>query len=310
MQSRRLRTRAVLSLLATLCGCRCSRLAGEVEDIDFTRCAQVDAPHERKLRTAQLELSIRDRVLSITTRPGLRIAAFSGPVGGSFAQADYGLLAAARAGLVFFLGGLGDDAALAAANLTALATLHVPVLFVAGGADRLPVIEEAFGSVGAEARELLIHASGLREVRIGQDRFAVVAGSPLGRYAVDAQACGFALADLDDIRAAFGDNSGKGQRSWLLSWGAPSGWGVSSAGAHDVGSPELFALAQALQARGGVFAYPETQAGLAMRDDKGERFAAVVPRLGRTGATRAEGGRVASSVMLLTWNAQGLALNP
>jgi hypothetical protein len=214
-------------------------------------------------------------------------------------------LAAARAGLVLLLGGLGDDLAAASANLSALATLRVPVLFLAGGADRLPVIEEAFAALPEPSRDLLVHASGLRELRIGQDRFALVAGAPLGRYAIDAQACGFSLDDLDDVRAAFAGGA-KGARSWLLSWGAPSGWGISSAAGSDVGSPELFALSQALGVRGGVFAYPETQAGLTLRDEKQGRLAAVVPRLGRTGSTRADGGRVPSSLLVLTWTEQGL----
>jgi hypothetical protein len=305
MRSQRVRA-LVLSLLAGLAGCRCSRLAGEVDDVEFTRCAQAEPPRERALRTEQLELSIQDRVLSITAVPGLRIAAFTGPVAGSFTQSDFAALAAARAGLVLLLGGLGDDLTAASANLNALATLRVPALFVAGGADRLPLIEEAFSALPAQAAELLIHASGLREVRIGQDRFAVVPGAPLGRYAIDAQACGFARADLDDVRSAFAGGD-KGARSWLLAWGAPSGWGVSSAAGSDVGSPELFALAQALGVRGGVFAYPETQAGLTLRDDKQGRLAIVVPRLGRTGATRADGGRVPSALLVLNWTAQGLA---
>jgi hypothetical protein len=301
-------TRLALSLLAGLAGCRCSRLAGEVEGVEFTRCAQAEPPSERALRTEQLELAIRERVLSIKAASGLRIAAFAGPVAGSFAQRDFAALAAARPGLVLVMGGLGDDLAAASANLSALATLRVPALFVAGGADRLPLIEEAFAAQPAQARELLIHASGLRELRIGQDRFAVVSGAPFGRYALDAQACGFTLDDLDDVRAAFSGGP-KGARNWLLSWGAPSGWGVSSAAGSDVGSPELFALSQALGVRGGVFAYPETQAGLALRDDREGRLAVVVPRLGRTGATRADGGRVPSSLLLLTWTQQGLVVS-
>lgn len=299
------RTALVVSLLAGLAGCRCSRLTGEVDDVAFTRCAQVEPPRERTLRTEQLELSIRDRVLSIAPASALRIAAFAGPVAGSFAQSDFATLAAARAGLVLLLGGLGDDLAAASANLSALASLRVPALFLAGGADRLPLIEEAFAALPEEARERLIHVSGLRELRIGADRFAVVPGAPLGRYAIDAQACGFAQDDLDDVRAAFASGA-KGARSWLLSWGAPSGWGVSSAAGSDVGSPELFALGQALGVRGGVFAYPETQAGLAPHEDAQGRLAAVVPRLGRTGATRANGGRVPSSLLVLTVTEQGL----
>jgi hypothetical protein len=306
MLPRRSRLLIGLSLLATAPACRCSRLTAQVDNLEFTRCAQASAPGERELRGEQLVLTIRERVASVDAQPGLRIAAFTGPVGQSFTQADISLLAGVRAGLLLFLGGLGDDAAAASANLLALSSLHVPTLFVAGGADRLPVVEEAFAALSEEAGKLLVQASALRELRIGRDRFAIIAGSPLGRYAIDAQACGFSADDLDDMRDALSGDSVRGARRWLLSWAAPSGWGVSNAAGVDVGSPELFALAQALGARGGVFAYPETQAGLVLQDERRGGLAATVPRLGRSGSTRGDGGRVPSSVALFSIGEQGL----
>jgi len=296
-------------LSSALAGCRCSRLTGEADDLAFTRCAQVAPPKERNLRTAQLELSVQDRVLSIKAPVGLRVAAFTGPVGTPLARGDVSLLAAQKPGLIFLLGGIGDDVGAASANLAALSALRVPTLFIAGGADRLPVIEEAFDSLDTDTGELMMHASGLREVRLGKERLAVVSGSPLGRYAVDADACGFGQADLDELREAFSGASRSG-RTWLLSWGAPSGWGISSAAGAEVGSPELFALAQALSAQGGLFAYPETQVGMAVRDAKRSGEAIVVPRLGRAGASRADGGRVPSSVRMLVLTPDGLVPGP
>jgi hypothetical protein len=211
--------------------------------------------------------------------------------------------------LLLFLGGLGDDVAAASANLAGVAALRVPTVFVAGGSDRVPVIEEAFASLPADAAELMLHGSGLRELRLGNERFAVVAGSPLGRYALDDQACGFSVDDLNDVREAItgsAEGAVRSKRVSLLAWGAPSGWGLSHASGVDVGSPELFALAQAISAQGGLFAYPEIRAGEALRDKRRKGVAAVVPRLGRLGSTRADGGRLPSSLMLLVLTQEGL----
>jgi hypothetical protein len=296
----------VMPSSALVAGCRCSRSSGEVDDLTFARCAQAAPPKERRVRSGQLELEVRERVLNVRSAAGLRVAAFTGPVGGTLSRGDFALLAEARPGFILFLGGLGDDVASASANLAGLAALRVPMLFVAGGSDRLPVIEEAFGSLADDAAELLLHGSGLREVRFGNERFAVISGSPLGRYALDDTACGFGLDDLNDVREALDDAKAKKQRISLLSWGAPSGWGLSHAAGVDVGSPELFALGQALSAQGGVFAYPEVRAGEAVRGAARKGVSAVVPRLGRVGSTRGDGGRLPSSLMLLVLTVDGL----
>ena len=304
--SRRCLLSVSLALVSQLAACRCSHTSGEVDDLKFVRCGRAAAPSERHVKSAELELDLRERVLSVEARPGLRVAAFTGPVGGTLSRADLSLLSAAKPGLVLWLGGLGDDAEAAAANLSSLAALHVPTLFVAGGADRLETVEAAFGRLPEEAAQLLIHGSGLRELRLGGERFAIVSGSPLGRYAVDDTACGFSVDDLSEVREALQGGATKAKRTWLLSWGAPSGWGVSNAAGQDIGSPELFALAQALRVHGGLFAYPETQAGSVARDKKRTGPALVVPRLGRAGATRGDGGRVPSSVLLLVLTPDGL----
>lgn len=297
---------AVLWLaLLSLAGCRCSREVAEVDELTFARCAQLAPPAERRVRTAQLELEVRERVLSVRGADGLRVAAFTGPVGGTFSRADLEQLAAAKPALLLFLGGLGDDVAAASANLASLSALRVPTLFVAGGSDRVSVMDEAFAGLPADAAEILVQGSGLRELRLGSERFAVVAGSPLGRYAVDEQACGFTADDLTDVREAI-EEGGARSRVSLLAWGAPSGWGLSHASGADVGSPELFALAQAIAAQGGVFAYPELRAGDVVRDKRRKGVAVVVPRLGRLGSTRADGGRLPSSLMLLVLTREGL----
>jgi hypothetical protein len=306
-----MRALTLLALLASLCAspsCSCSRLAGEVDDLEFTRCLQADAPSARTLSTPQLTLELRERVAELKPKGELRIAAFTGPVGAALSRTDLAELTQAAPSLVLYLGGLGDTSEVAAANLASLATLHVPVLFLAGGADRLALVESAFDDLEGDARERLIHASALRELRVGKDRFALVAGAPDGRYALDDEACGFMQDDLDDVQEALSDGSFKG-RTWLLAWAAPEGFGLTRgyAGA-ETGSAALAELARALDANGGLFAYPEVLAGLPGRGPKGGALALVVPRLGRTGALRADGGRLPRALSVLVLDTAGLRL--
>jgi hypothetical protein len=286
-------------------GCSCSRLEGEVDDIEFTRSGQADAPAERTVNATALTLEIRDRVATVKPKGELRVAAFTGPVEGPLSSADVTALAAARAGLILYVGNLGDTVEAASASLEALATLHTPVLFVAGGADRLPVIEAAFEDLDEAPAEVLVHASALRVLEIGSQRFAIVAGAPHGRYALDDEACGFTDDDLDDVQSALA--GGKGP-TWLLSWAAPSGFGVTRGhGGRDAGSTELAGLAKAVGARGGLFAFPEVQAAAPARPG-GDGFALVVPRLGRTGSLREGRGFVARGLSLVSVSSTGIAL--
>lgn len=291
----------------SLPGCSCSRLHGEVDGFEFTRCAQADPPRERTLHTGQLELSVRDRRIEVKPKGELRVATFTGPVGAQLARGDLAALAALSPGLVIVLGGLGDEPGVANANLAMLASLRVPVLVIAGGADRLSVLDEALDELGDKDEEWLVQASSARELRIGRERFAIIAGSPLGRYALDDRSCGFTAEDLDDIEEALSDSGFRNGRTWLLSWAAPSGWGITLGhGDVDIGSAELSELAARLAAKGGLFAYPETQA-FAPREHAGQ-LALVVPRLGRTGSLRADGGFVPRAVALLRVGGQGISL--
>jgi len=290
-------------LLVLLAGCRACSLEDDVDGQAFTRCGAVDAPEARVERAGRLALRIEGRTLEVLEPPPtLRIAAFTGPVGSRFGKGELALLARAKADLALYLGGLGDDEGTATDNLRALARVGVPTLFVPGGADRLPLIEAAFAALTPPERALMIDASGLHALRIGSDRFALVAGAALGRYAVAADACGFAARDVEAIRAALGEGA-PGERTWLVSWHAPAGFGVGDGPeGSELGSPDLKGLAFALGARGGLFAYPEVQA---VRPGRGP-LALVVPRLGRAGVVRADGSRVAASVALVARSAEGL----
>lgn len=295
--------RLCLLLCISVAGCRCTGLASESDGQRYLRCGQADAPAARQQRVGRLTVELKERSLAISAALPLRVAAFSGPVGTALDSADLALLRAARPELVFYLGGLGDDVAVAQKNLSSLAALRVPTLFVAGGEDRWPVVEAAFAALSDSEREVVFSASGLRELRIGRDRFVVAAGAPFGRYARDDESCGFQAADLEDIQAA----AAKGEpalRTWLLSWHAPAGFGVSDGLAStELGSPDLQALALAVGAKGGLFAFPESQAGRARAT---EPLSLVVPRLGRLGSQRADGSRLPAQVAQLILTADGL----
>ena len=258
-----------LTCSARSSGCRCSRLHGEVDDVAFTRCGQVAAPEGAQrphcaaravaagacARHQSARGSARGRLHG--TRRRSAIAHGCGAAGGQ------------KPGLVLLLGGLGDDVGAASANLAALSALRVPTVFIAGGADRAAGDRGGLRLARCGCGELLLHGSGLRELRIGKERFAVVSGSPLGRYALDDEACGFAADRLG--RGARGARCRAASLAAHLAAvaGLPRRAGViSNAAGVDVGSPELFALAQALSAQGGLFAYPETQAGMVVRDEK------------------------------------------
>src|SRR5690606_8023368 len=148
-----------------------------------------------------------------------------GPVGARLSSAELAQLAASKAALFLYLGGLGDTAEMAAANLSALASLRVPTLFLAGGVDRLPVVQSAFEQLDEASSAFLIDISGLRELRFERERFAIVPGAAQGRYTLDETGCGFTEDDLSELREAFGP-AGQ-ERRWLLAWNAPSGWGVT-----------------------------------------------------------------------------------
>lgn len=282
-------------------------MKGEVDDLTFTRCAQADAPSERTLSTAELTLSIEGRVATLKPKGELRIAAFTGPLEGALTRADLAALTDARAHLVVYLGGLGGDLEVANQNLAALAALKLPVLFVPGGDDLYPVVEDAFDDLEGDAAQRLIDGSGLRALVIGKERFAIVPGAPLGRYALNKDACGFTTDDLEDIEAALSDLA-EG-RTWLLSWAAPPGLGVTRGYAGvETGNEALGDLAKALKAQGGLFAYPELYAALPTGGSGQGGFALVVPRLGRTGSMRTEGALLPRSLSVVRVDGSGLGL--
>jgi hypothetical protein len=292
---------AVLSL--ALLGCR-SSLSGEVEGQKFVRCAQLDPPAERSYRAGELVLTVRGRALEVSAQGPLRIAAFTGPIGVALSGQDTALLTADRPQLALYLGGLGDTEALARDNLTRLAKLRIPTLFVAGGADRRAILEAAFASLPEAERDWIIDGTGLRELRVGDQRFVIAAGAPLGRYAVDEQGCGLTIEDVSAIQAAAAERAAR--RTYLLAWHAPAGLGITSGqGGVELGHPDLTGLAKAVRAEGGLFAFPEPQSSPAP-----VARAWVVPRLGRPGTQRSDGSRLRSQLGRYELTVDGLSPRP
>jgi hypothetical protein len=118
-----------------------------------------------------------------------------------------------QADVFVVLGGLGRSTAQARQAARALASLNRLVLIVRGGADSFEVEMAAPSS-------LLVDASALRSVRIGQDTLVPWPGSEQGRYSIDSSHCGFGEADLQAALAELGPRE-SAERRWLVSWQAP-----------------------------------------------------------------------------------------
>jgi hypothetical protein len=260
-------------LACSLPGCS-GELKGEVDGVKFMRCAQTK-PAARSYRAGEIQLTVADRTLEVRAPSPLQITAFTGPVGRAFTGEDVAQLE----GLAIWLGGLGDTEQLARENLTRIAARRVPTVFIAGGADRLSVIEKAFEELPEDVP--IIQGSGLRVMRVGARSFAIAAGAPNGRYAIDEQGCGLTPADV----ASLEDEASAG-RPQLLSWHAPNGE-----------SGRLGAFWRAIGEPVTLSAFPEAQ-------DPDDAW--TVPRLGAPGTQRRDGARLKSKVGHFVLGADGL----
>jgi hypothetical protein len=262
----------VLCLASLIASCR-GEPRGEVEGLRFVRCAQIE-PLARSYQVRGLELRVEERTLRVRAATPLQIAAFTGPVGRAFTDSDLAQLGEGE--LALWLGGLGDTEALARDNLARLAARKVPTLFVAGGADRWPVIQAAFAALPEDAP--IVQGSGLRVLELGKLRLGVVAGAEGGRYAIDEQGCGLTPEDRELLRTEAGPVDG------LLSWQLPP---LPS-------SPDRTPV--------GLFAFPESQPPRAQLWG--------VPRLGAPGTLRGDGARLKSQVRHFLVGADGLQPRP
>lgn len=251
--------RALLMAAALLAGCGGGegelrvaedRAAGE---LGYVRCLAAPAPAARSWSVGALRLALEGRRLTIAGLPApARLAAVAGPLDPASLQALRG------AHLTLVLGELGDTREELSANLAALAGLDVPVLVVAGGAERHGLLQAAFSALEGAARDRVIDASVLRAVRIGAVELVPLAGAPLGRYASTDGSCGFGERDVEDVAEGLGA-APDGVTRALVSWAGPS----SARGLDGVeaGSALVARLATRVGARAIVFAWPDELAG-------------------------------------------------
>ncbi len=203
------------------------------------------------------------------------------------------------------LGGL-REAAPARALLEAAGERLVFVL--PGGDDDLEMLDELLGE-----HERWVDLRGVRELRLDHGTFVVLPGAPDGRYALGDDRCGWGQEDLEALATA---GEAPAPR-WWLSWAAPRGVGPYApdrgfGGVH-VGDGRLAELGEAQGIAGGLFAWPETQAGVVSRaggarpvaDEAAPDLAVVVPRAGGV-VERADHSRLPSGVVRIEVDAEGL----
>jgi hypothetical protein len=228
--------------------------------------------------------------------------------------------------LAFVLGGLGRTSEAVTALLEALAALRVPVVVLPGGDDDAEAVDDGWDALSDEARASLFDGRRLRVVRIRAkgaaapaDELVLVPGAPGGRYAVDDGSCGVGAEDLTSLSDALGAPD-EGLRRWLVSWAAPSGGGAASVsrgfGDAEAGDARVAALARAIHAPGGLFAFPETHAlepatangRLRLEAGQGRPDArVVVAPLAGPPVERADGSLVPSAAAVFELGREGLA---
>ena len=251
---------ALLTVLLSACdGCGTTidelRVEGEH---GYVRCLAGDAPEEREWRVGEARLAIEDQTLTIEGAAP-KMVAFAGP-GPSDASVTPPLIALREEepGVVLVLGSIGDAQLVANRTLADLAAVEVPVLLLAGGRDELEVWRGAFATLVPGAEDRVIDVTALERIVIGGREWIPIAGAPGGRYARTPAACGLSPEDLEQRAVALG--SGDGKERALLSWAAPSGFGLLGLTGRDPGSPELARFAERVGARTGVFAFPQESA--------------------------------------------------
>jgi hypothetical protein len=203
-------------LVVVLSGCAGNGAkGGEVrDDARYSACSRAQPAAPRSGSSGSVAFNLTKRTLTLKPgAAGVRIAVFSG---GSLSAPTPEVLTYLRetqADVFVVLGGLGRSSAQATAAARTLGALERPVLWVRGGADGAAL-------EGTAAPSLVLDASGIRSVRVGQDNFVLWPGSDQGRYALDAQHCGFSEAELTQAADELGARE-DGERRWLLSWQAP-----------------------------------------------------------------------------------------
>lgn len=266
----------------------------------------IDPPAPFETSVNDLTLRVRDREMDVDGLPETFVVALARGPAPFAVSIDEEIEEIGQSGvkLTFILGSIGDDEFTATRNVAALARLPMPVIVVAGGRDHPADIEAAFAALDEPARKRVVHASGLRRIRLGRALALVpVAGSVHGRYSRDDASCGIGADDLEEIAADLGDQGE--ERRLLLSFAVPSGSAASIAlEGGDAGSVELARFAEHIGATGGFVAWPEAHAGQVLGE--GLSSYAVAAALAGPSVVRAEGSRAPSESMRLSIGPHGI----
>ncbi|HJL06352.1 MAG TPA: hypothetical protein RMH85_10055 [Polyangiaceae bacterium LLY-WYZ-15_(1-7)] len=287
----------VLSLALAACGScgGCGEEALVEGPHPYVRCALAEPPEE-PFEAGGLSFTPDERVLRVEGAE--RVWAFSAGPGAAEALAD------APDAPLLVLGGFAPDAETAAAFFEAVG--ERVALLLPGGEDDPEALSEALDE--AESPNL-VDLRGVRRLDLGGASFLVLPGAPEGRYALGEARCGYGEDDLEALRDAADDVEGG-----LLSWAAPRGAGPGPDLGHggvNAGDPALGALVEELGLRGGVHAFPRTQAGRAFLDGApaspgaAGALAVALPTAGLPDV-RADGSRTRASGLLLELAEGGL----
>ncbi|MCU0672420.1 MAG: hypothetical protein MUE69_06475 [Myxococcota bacterium] len=255
-------------LLATACDC------GEGPAVDgphpYVRCGERE-PREGTWSAGALRFEAEDRTLRVEGLDRFVALTAVDIVGADVLPADLPVLVLGGTTTPGLLEGLGARA----------------VFLVPGGDDDAEAYDALLSELDGAARDRVIDLAGVHELVTPHGRFVVLPGAPEGRYARGEASCGFGAPDVE-ARASERDGT-----TWLLAWAAPSTTGLHGVdrglGGVHVGAPLVRELAGSVGARGGLFAFPTSTAGLAAtldgdtpiaNDAWSPELAVTVPQLG------------------------------
>lgn len=269
-------------------------------ELGYVRCL-ASSVSSRSWTVGALQLRIdQDRRMRIEGAPvPARLAAFTGPVD----RAGLDALRAEAPHVAILLGDLGTSRGDVDRTLTAVAGLGVPVFVIAGGTDRLEVLEPAFDALEGSARDRLVHASPLRSIRLGSVELVPLAGAPLGRYAETSRSCGFGEGDVERLADTLGTPP-EGAGRVVVSWAGPEG--SAGLGGLEAGSALVSRLEERVRAQGVIFAWPVEGAGSV----RSSPLRIGVRPLGGSSLLVGHGARVSPGATLLTVGPEGLSPPP
>jgi hypothetical protein len=292
--------------LAHVSGCSAESRLRKEGVTPYVRCIAGPEPDSRSLRVGQWTFETKKRVLHVRgPNRALRLVTLTAAgLGSPLGAAALGRLRDANPDALLLLGGLGEGAPLASATLKAFASLSIPTLIVLGGRDTWAAHEKALEELPGDAR--IIDATVLRAIRIGNHTFVPVPGAEKGRYALQATACGFDEADLDEAAKDLGPVA-SGESRWLMSWQAPaqigSAPGPRTPAGGPLGSALLTRFASQVGAKGALYAWPADEAEAPEAESLG---VVRVPRLYGPRVETSSGSRLTNDLRILEVGADGI----